>query len=212
MSIVRGRRGGSPVDGRRAVRGLRHAATGPVRTGSRSAAPRRPGQRRSARRPARTPVPAAARRRPLFTGRAVLLGALVLLLALTLAGPVRQYLAGRAELVELAAEQRSLEQRARELERQLDRQDDPAWIAREARDRLTYVRPGDRLVVVDDGRSGDAADGPSTPGTGQDPDLSWYEGLLRSLEVADGDRTAAPDVGLPADGGVPAPADGKPGG
>src|SRR4051794_40307856 len=137
MSSVRSRRG-STAEARRG--GGRPSArvhtTRPVRTVSRSGTLRRPGERRSGRRPAR---PAAtARRRPLFTGRAVLLGALVLLLALTLAGPVRQFLAGRAQLVQLAAEGSALDQRAAELRDQLARQADPEWTVRQARERLAY--------------------------------------------------------------------------
>ena len=133
------------------------------------------------------------RRRPLFTGRAVLLGALVLLLALTLAGPVRQYLAGQAELVRLAAEGDALRQRAGDLEDQLQRQDDPDWQAREARERLTYVLPGDRLVVVVDGETRGEEPGPLSPLPGSTPQPPWYEGLLQSVEVADGDRPPAED-------------------
>src|SRR5687768_2804472 len=135
MSSVRGRRGGFPADGRRTSgRAARVHQTRPVRTASiRTGAPNRPGQRRPGRRPNRRSTAAAARRRPLFTGRAVLLGALVLLLALTLAGPLRQFLAGRAELVELAAEGRALDERAADLEAQLERQADPAFTEREAR-------------------------------------------------------------------------------
>ena len=192
MSSVRGRRGASSSrqPGRRTgARTVARAAgpvhTGPVRTGVRSTAPRRPGQRRSVRRPGRT---TGTRRRPLFTGRAVLLGALVLLLALTLAGPVRQYLAGRASLVQLAAERTRLEQRAQTLQEQLDRQSDPAYTAREARERLTYVLPGDRLVVVVDGRTvaGDAGTLPTDAG-GSAERPPWYEGLMDSLSTADGD-------------------------
>jgi cell division protein FtsB len=159
--------------------------TGPVRSGVRSTPTRRPGQRRSVRRPARA---ASGRRRPLFTGRAVLLGALVLLLALTLAGPVRQYLAGRASLVQLAAERTRLEQRAQTLQDQLDRQSDPAYTERQARERLTYVLPGDRLVVVVDGRtvSGDAGTLPTDAGSSAERP-PWYEGLMDSLSTADGD-------------------------
>jgi hypothetical protein len=117
----------------------------------------------------------------------VLLGALVLLLALTLAGPVRQYLAGRAELVSLAAEGRNLDARAAELQRQLERQADPAYAERQARERLTYVLPGDRLVIVDDGRTveGDADTEPAAGTSGDD--LPWYDGLLQSVTTADGD-------------------------
>ena len=185
MSNVRGRRGGPPADVRRTGRVPRVMHTRPVQTtGVRAAAPSRPGPRRSGRRPARS---ATARRRPLFTGRAVLLAALVLLLALTLAGPMRQYLAGRAELVRLAAEGRALDQRAKDLTAQLQREADPTYRERQARERLTYVLPGDRLIVVVDGKAveGDAGtlSSASTP-TEKPP---WYDGLMQSLSTADGD-------------------------
>ncbi|MCW2740229.1 MAG: Septum formation initiator [Blastococcus sp.] len=115
----------------------------------------------------------------------MLLGALILLLALTLAGPVRQYLAGRAELVQLAAEGRELDRRTAELQRQLARQADPAYAQREARERLTYVLPGDRLVVVVDGEAVDGEAAAPTERTAKAPS-SWYEGLLESVTVADG--------------------------
>jgi cell division protein FtsB len=188
MSSVRGRRGGSPADGRRATgRAPRFHHTRPVRTTSmRTGAPNRPGQRRPGRRPNRTSTATAARRRPLFTGRAVLLGALVLLLALTLAGPLRQFLAGRAELVQLAAEGQALDQRAADLEAQLERQADPAFTEREARQRLAYVLPGDRLVMVVDGTVEGEDGAPAEPAGPAEP-RTWYEGLMESLSTADGD-------------------------
>jgi cell division protein FtsB len=160
-------------------------STRPVRTGLRTNATSRPGQRRPGRRTARTSA-AVARRRPLFTGRAVLLGALILLLALTLAGPIRQYLAGQAELEQLAVEGRELDQRAVDLRQELERQSDPAFAERQARERLTYVLPGDRLVVVVDGEAveGDAG---TLADVGRDAELPWYEGLMQSLADADGE-------------------------
>jgi cell division protein FtsB len=171
-------------------------ATRPVRTGLRSGATSRPGVRRPGRRTAGTSAVSAVRRRPLFTGRAVLLGALILLLALTLAGPVRQYLAGRAELVQLAAEGRNLDERTAELERQLQRQGNPAYAERQARERLAYVLPGDRLVVVVDGETveGDAGTLSSAAAA---PPAPWYEGLLRS--VSDADDGGSPAAGKPAE-------------
>jgi cell division protein FtsB len=164
----------------------RRTSSRPVRAGARGTVDSRPG-RRSTRRPARSA--GAPRRGPRFTGRAVLLGALVLLLAMTLAGPVRQYVAGRQELAELAAEQDALRQRATDLQAQLDRQADPAYITQQARERLTYVLPGDRLVVVGDvgdaGTRGGDEELP-TPGTGPDAPVPWYTGLLESVAAADG--------------------------
>jgi cell division protein FtsB len=192
MSNVRGRRGAAAAGGRRgaarsATRGVARPTgpvhTGPVRTGIRSTAPSRPGRRTFARRPSRSSTRA---RRPLFTGRAVLLGGLVLLLALTLAGPLRQFLAGRAQLVELAAERSDLEQRAQQLQTQLDRQADPAYQQRQARERLTYVLPGDRLIVVVDGNRAEGDAGTLPASSGSSGATSWYQGLLDSVATADG--------------------------
>jgi hypothetical protein len=122
----------------------------------------------------------------------MLLGVLVLLLALTLAGPVRQYLAGRAELVRLAAEGRALDQRVEELDAQLARQADPVYTQRRARDRLTYVLPGDRLVVVVDGEAVEGDAGTLAEAATAAEPLPWYEGLMQSLAVADGDPAPEP--------------------
>jgi cell division protein FtsB len=185
MSNVRGRRGGGvPADGRRHTgRVARVSHTRPV-PGVRAAAPSRPGRRRAGRGPARS---AGVRmRRPLFTGRAVLLAGLVLLLALTLAGPMRGYLAGRAEIARLAAEGRALDQRAHALSVQLQQESSPGFQERQARARLTYVLPGDRLLMVVDGKAaaGEAAGTPSAPTTRAKP--PWYVGLLDSVSAADG--------------------------
>lgn len=189
MSSVRGRRGGSSSEGRRATgRVPRVQQTRPVRAGGRTAAQRRPGARTSGRRAGRPAPAGAARHRPLFTGQAALLGALVLLLALTLAGPVRQYLAGQAELARLAAEGEELDQRAEDLRRELERQADPAFAERQARERLTYVLPGDRLVVVVDGRAVEGDAGTLDEATTSEDPAPWYDGLMGSLADADGEQ------------------------
>jgi cell division protein FtsB len=164
-------------------RPLSHAASRPVPAGIRSGAGNRPAAARPGRRTPRPAPRATTARRPLFTGRAVLLVGLVLLLSLTLAGPVRQWLEGRAELAELAAESTAYDARIDDLEAELERQADPAWTAREARERLAYVLPGDRLVVVVDGEEaeGDAGTLPDVP----DAARPWYEELLGSLAEAD---------------------------
>jgi cell division protein FtsB len=152
----------------------------------RAAVTSRPGARRPGRRTVRSTAGTVQRRRPLVTGRAVLLSGVVLLLALTLAGPIRQYLAGQAELDQLAAEGRALDERAADLREQLERQADPAFTERQARERLTYVLPGDRLVIVVDGEAveGDAG---TLADAGRDAALPWYEGLMQSLADADGE-------------------------
>ena len=160
------------------------AASRPVQAGLRVG---RPGQRPSGRRSTRAGATAAAVRRPLFTGRTVLLAGIVLLMALTLAGPVRGFLNGRAQIAQLAAEGSAQEQQIRDLRAQVARQSDPDYIARQARARLTYVLPGDRLVVVVDGKtaSGDAGTLPA-PTAHSAAKPPWYTGLMDSIGTADG--------------------------
>ncbi|WP_409329179.1 septum formation initiator family protein [Trujillonella humicola] len=144
----------------------------------------RPDQRRPGRRTPRASAAAGRPRRPLFTGRAVLLVGLVLLLALTLAGPFQQYLAGRAELAELAAEGTALEERIADQEARLAELGDPVVLAREARERFFYVAEGDRLirVVAEADAAGDAGTLPDAPATGP---RTWYEALMGSVATAD---------------------------
>lgn len=187
MTGTRSRRGTAPGGTRRSTgRPLSRAASRPLRAGDRAAA-LRPAQRPSVRRSSRTSA-ATAPRRPLVTGRTLLLAGLVLLLALTLAGPVRGFVAGRAQLAELAAQGSALEQRAQALQAQLDEQADPAWATRQARERLTYVLPGDRLVVVVDGTAVQGAAGTLPSGQQHTARKApWYEGLMDSVATADRD-------------------------
>ncbi|MGY1673548.1 FtsB family cell division protein [Geodermatophilus sp. SYSU D00710] len=165
-------------------RPLSNAASRPIPAGTRSGAGSRPDARRPGRRTPRQAPRAAVARRPLVTGRVVLFVGLLLLLALTLAGPVRQWLEGRAELARLAAESTAYDERIADLEAELARQSDPDWTAREARERLAYVLPGDRLVVVVDGEAAEG-DAGTLPDTGDTTPRPWYEELLGSVTDAD---------------------------
>jgi cell division protein FtsB len=193
MTGPRNRRTAGPPGARRATgRPLARAASRPLPAGDRAALAR-PAARPVGRSALRTASRAAAARRPLFTGRAVLLGGLVLLLALTLAGPVRGFLAGRAQIAQLAAEGQAQQQRIAQLREELRQQADPAYVARQARDRLTYVLPGDRLIVVVDGAASGTAPGAARSTTGRARVAPpWYDGLMQSVATADGDRKASP--------------------
>ncbi|MEI4270761.1 septum formation initiator family protein [Klenkia sp. LSe6-5] len=183
MTDDRSRRGSSPAGGGRPA-GRRRSTARPATPAGRGAADARQGRRRT-RRPARTAT--AQGRSPLVTGRAALLGVLVLLLALTLAGPVRSFVAGRQALAELAAENQALSLRQQQLTEQLDRQSDPAYVVQQARARLNFVLPGDRVVVVADGTVVEGEAPAQTPGVADDAEQPpWYEGLLESVATADG--------------------------
>jgi len=127
----------------------------------------------------------------LLSVRAMVLG-VVLLAGFALLFPtVRAYLGQRAELDALAADVASSEQQAEELRAQLERWDDPAYVAAQARERFAYVMPGetsyqviDPEVVVDELPADDAGEGngPTLP-TGADL-VPWYTSVWESVRIA----------------------------
>src|SRR6201995_5180544 len=79
-----------------------------------------------------------------FTARrAAILAALVCVLTLTIAGPVRTYFAQRTEMKQLAASEAALRKQISDLESQKAKLGDPVYIAAQARERLGFVMPGD---------------------------------------------------------------------
>ena len=75
--------------------------------------------------------------------RAAILAAVVCVLTLTIAGPVRTYFAQRTEMKQLAATEDRLRVEIAELEQQKAKLADPVYIAAQARERLGFVKPGD---------------------------------------------------------------------
>lgn len=149
---------------------------------------RGPGDKRSTRGPGPTRATAAAeapqRWTARLTGRAVLLAAIVVLLVVSLAYPLQRYLAQQAQIDRLAAENRAAEQRVEDLRGQVDQLDDPAFIQMQARSRLQYVLPGDRLYVIDDGGQAQVLPGQDEPGP-EETELAWFERVLDSIDLAD---------------------------
>ncbi len=145
--------------------------------------PARPGGKR------RTPESGASlgaqreRRQPQLTGRAAILAVVVCAIVLSLAYPVREYIAQRRQIAELQAQkQRSLEH-IHALEKRRRKLDDPTYIKRLARDRLGYCMPGETCyVVVGDGKNGNGSNARDSDGNNP---LPWYVALWSSVETAD---------------------------
>ncbi|WP_077102361.1 FtsB family cell division protein [Mycobacterium terramassiliense] len=79
-----------------------------------------------------------------FTARrAAVLAAVICVLTLTIAGPVRTYFAQRTEMNQLAASEAALRSQIADLEQKKVKLGDPAYIAAQARERLGFVMPGD---------------------------------------------------------------------
>jgi cell division protein FtsB len=111
---------------------------------------------------------ATGRARPVLTGRALVLGGIVVLLVVLLASPIHRYLASRSDISSTAQQLTQDRQRLQQLARQKARWGDPGYIQQQARARLQFAMPGDTVyVVVDKGErsdiektAGSASDGP----------------------------------------------------
>ena len=122
-----------------------------------------------------------------LTGRALVLGAVMVLLALVLASPLQRYLQERQSLAQSEQRLSQSSVRVAELQRRKDRWNDPAYVEAQARARLQYARPGDTVyVVVGLGDSStDASARQSAPVTTSGGQSNWRVKAWTSLQVAD---------------------------
>ncbi|MEN3270793.1 septum formation initiator family protein [Pseudonocardia sp.] len=111
--------------------------------------------------------------------RAAVLALVVCALALTVAVPLRNYVAQRQELDAVSKQQQVLAAEVDELSKQRARLSDPAEVAAQARSRLGYVTPGEVPYVVQ------LPVDPSATGAGASAaGVPWYRQLWR--EAAEG--------------------------
>ncbi|GAB3240088.1 FtsB family cell division protein [Mycolicibacterium hippocampi] len=137
--------------------------------------------------------------------RAAILAAVVCVLTLTIAGPVRTYFAQRTEMKQLQASEAQLREQIAELEEQKDKLADPVFIAAQARERLGFVMPGEIPYQV---QLPPGAAQPSAP-SGELAEVNsgdpWYTALWHT--IADGPQGIPPTAppSPPGAPGAPAP-------
>ena len=127
---------------------------------------------------------AESRKRSSLTGRAAMLAVVVCMLAISLAYPLREYLAQRGDIAQYRAQVAEQQQRVADLEAARDRWKDPAYVEAQARQRLHYVMPGEIAYVVleaDEVRAPDGVVERNPPGAERSP---WFSDLWRSVEAA----------------------------
>jgi cell division protein FtsB len=94
--------------------------------------------------------------RPVLTGRALVLGGIVVLLVVLLASPIQRYLGSRSDLNSASQQLLDDQRQVSQLAKQKTQWSDPGFIQQQARDRLQYAMPGDTVyVVVDKGERSD---------------------------------------------------------
>jgi len=133
-----------------------------------------------------TPKDGTGRRvRPVLTGRALLLGGVLVLLVVLLASPVHRYLGSRSDIATSSQQLHQDQQRLRQLQGQKDRWGDPGYVQQQARQRLQYAMPGDVVyVVVDKGERSDIEKTAGRPATAA-RSTDWSKRLWDSVRSAD---------------------------
>lgn len=183
--------------------------------GVRTAPPARPGQGASSGsvpkvKPAIRAAPARGSLAAVLSWRALVLAG-VLGLAFALVWPsVRVYLDQRAEIHDLQAQRDAAQTQVDDLNAQLDRWSDPAFVVAQARERLAYVFPGETPYrVVDPEVARPAAPGSvdavrsGETGANGGP---WYDKMWASIQtVGEVPDAAIPTSAVPAQSEEPAP-------
>lgn len=122
--------------------------------------------------------------------RAAILAAVVCVLTLTIAGPVRTYFGQRTEMKQLEASEAQLREQISQLEEQKAKLADPVFIAAQARERLGFVMPGEIPYQVQLPPGAAVPNAPTdelTEATNTDP---WYTSLWHT--IADAPHGALP--------------------
>ncbi|OIN79006.1 FtsB family cell division protein [Mycobacterium malmoense] len=120
-----------------------------------------------------------------FTARrAAVLAAVVCVLTLTIAGPVRTYFAQRTEMDQLAASEAALRRQISDLEQKKGKLADPAFIAAQARERLGFVMPGDTPFQVQLPPTGAVSPQPGAETAKPANNDPWYTSLWHTIADA----------------------------
>ena len=112
-----------------------------------------------------------------LTSRAAVLAVVICAIALSLAYPVREYIAQRRQIDQLQAQRQILDGQLRALQHQQQRLADPAYIEQLARNKLHMCLRGETCYIVIGGQTAGsgAAAASLTP---------WYERLWQSVQEA----------------------------
>jgi cell division protein FtsB len=126
--------------------------------------------------------------------RVAVLATIVVLLAVTLVPTLRSYLRQQGDIDALRGQVTEQRVQVAELQKEQARWNDDAYVMQQARERLKFVKVGEKSYSVIDG----APEAKVTPGMAKAPasagDHPWYGQLWESVRVAD----AGPGPGTPS--------------
>jgi cell division protein FtsL len=125
------------------------------------------------------PAPRSTR----LTGRAAVLAVVICAIVLSLAYPVREYVAQRRLIDQLVAQQQTTLVQVKNLEAEQAKLSNRSYIEQLAQQELDMCFPGTKCYVVEGGQPQVAAAPSSQPGL-----PPWYDKLWRSVQQADASR------------------------
>ena len=143
--------------------------------------------------------------------RAAILAAVICVLTLTIAGPVRTYFSQRAEMKQLTDLEAQLRTQIADLEQQKVKLGDPVFIAAQARERLGFVMPGEIPYQVQLPTPVGAEAIPGEQSAAIPSGQPWYTSLWHTIADAPHGPAPAPIPSVPGPAPMPpAPPDGPP--
>jgi cell division protein FtsB len=111
-----------------------------------------------------------------LTGRAGILALALCAVMVTVAYPLRQYLAQRSQISTVEHQNTTTSHQVAALQSELAKWSDPAYVAIQARERLHYVRPGETgYIVPNPSASGEPLGIPSPS------QQAWYDRLWSTV-------------------------------
>jgi cell division protein FtsB len=124
-------------------------------------------------------------KRPQLTGRAAILAVVVCAIALSLAYPVREYIAQRRQIAQLQQQKNAALEEIKGLEQRRQQQEDPGYIKQQARERLYFCDVGVKCFVVMGDQPGAQEPVKALVSAQEDSRLPWYQTLWESVQAAD---------------------------
>jgi cell division protein FtsB len=122
---------------------------------------------------------AATRSRPRLTSRAAVLAVVICAITLSLAYPVREYIAQRRQIGALSAQQQALTGQLGRLKAEQRQLNDPAYIEQLAQDRLHLCLPRQTCYVIINGKPAAGLIQPHATAPS-----AWYDKLWQSVQQA----------------------------
>jgi cell division protein FtsL len=125
-------------------------------------------------------TPAAAPRATRLTSRAAVLAVVICAIVLSLAYPVREYMAQRQQIDQLLAQRQAMQAQVKTLQAEQAKLSSQSYIEQLARQQLDMCFPGTQCYVIEGSQSLISGTSPQPPGP-----APWYAKLWRSVEQAD---------------------------